>query len=157
MRVLLRNSGPGTAFGDVLDAAAQAAGVAYDDLRTGHSARALRGAASSHLQQLGDAVKESRQSMLRASIESYLEQLGETRTPRRRRPADVDAIADELAIGAHMSMADLNRLRREFALANHPDRTDSSERENATRRMMIANMLIDRALKLRSSQRSSKT
>ena len=33
--------------------------------------------------------------------------------------------------------------------ANHPDRVGSDERENATRRMMVANMLIDRAMKRR--------
>jgi len=48
-----------------------------------------------------------------------------------------------------MTLSDLNRLRRNYALANHPDRAGSADRENATRRMMVANMLIDREVNRR--------
>lgn len=58
-------------------------------------------------------------------------------------PAD---IAAELAITAFMSHEELNRLRRRFALANHPDRLAPVHRDTATRRMMIANRLIDEAI-----------
>jgi hypothetical protein len=55
-------------------------------------------------------------------------------------------VADTLQLRHGMTAADLNALRRRFALAYHPDRAAASEREQAGRRMMIANMLIDQAL-----------
>ena len=55
-------------------------------------------------------------------------------------------VADTLQLRNGMTAADLNALRRRFALAHHPDRAAASEREQAGRRMMIANMLIDQAL-----------
>lgn len=59
---------------------------------------------------------------------------------------DPSAIASELAITGATSIAELNRLRRSFALANHPDRLAPIYRDTATRRMMIANRLIDEAI-----------
>lgn len=61
-------------------------------------------------------------------------------------PAD---IAADLAITPAMSQEELHRLRRRFALANHPDRLAPHYRDSATRRMMIANRLIDDALSRR--------
>jgi hypothetical protein len=55
-------------------------------------------------------------------------------------------VADKLQLHPGMTAADLNRLRRKFALAHHPDRAGALERDAACRRMMIANMLIDQAL-----------
>jgi hypothetical protein len=55
-------------------------------------------------------------------------------------------VADTLQLRTGMTAADLNALRRRFALAYHPDRAVASEREQAGRRMMVANMLIDQAL-----------
>ncbi|KWT65856.1 hypothetical protein APY04_2703 [Hyphomicrobium sulfonivorans] len=66
------------------------------------------------------------------------------------RSIDPKIVARELRITTRMSVADLTRLRRTFALANHPDRLAVTEREIATRRMMIANELIDDAMKKRS-------
>ena len=148
MRVLLRATKP-AAFSEVLEAASLAAG--FDLGPPARAPRILR-AAASHLQQLAERENESRISMLSASIESYLEHLGGTRRQRITRPADLETVADELGITAQMTMADLNRLRREFALSNHPDRADLEERDNATRRMMVANMLIDREVEYRRAQ-----
>jgi hypothetical protein len=64
-----------------------------------------------------------------------------------------DAIAEELGLNDHMSQNDLKKLRRSFARANHPDRLAPSQRELATHRMTIANMLIDRQLQQKSSAR----
>jgi hypothetical protein len=58
------------------------------------------------------------------------------------------SVADELQLTADLTIDDLHRLRREFALANHPDRVAPPLRERATRRMTIANTLIDEALEL---------
>jgi hypothetical protein len=59
-------------------------------------------------------------------------------------------VAAALQLHAGMTTADLNRLRRTFALAHHPDRVGILDRDQACRRMMIANMLIDQALASRA-------
>ncbi len=143
-------------FSDVLDTACRAAGIVIEDDGAGDSTRRLRNAAS-HLQHLTDRILElaGRLSPAAASLNSYLEHETETPETRRSKPSDPKAVADELNITADMSFSDLSRLRREFALANHPDRADATVRENATLRMMVANMLIDRELKRRQSQRLS--
>jgi hypothetical protein len=64
-----------------------------------------------------------------------------------------DAIAEELGLSENLSTNDLKKLRRAFARANHPDRLAPSQREIATHRMTIANMLIDRELQQKSSAR----
>lgn len=58
-------------------------------------------------------------------------------------------IAAELDITDHTTVAELYRLRRTFALNNHPDRLAPHYRETATRRMMIANRMIDDAIAAR--------
>ncbi|WP_137154891.1 hypothetical protein [Rhizobium sp. FKL33] len=55
-------------------------------------------------------------------------------------------IAEDLALDQCKGTAAIRDRRREFALANHPDRVGADYRAAATRRMMIANQLIDTAL-----------
>jgi hypothetical protein len=57
---------------------------------------------------------------------------------------DEESIAAELNLPAVQSLAELKQIRRAFALRNHPDRLHYSLQGAATRRMKIANMLIDR-------------
>jgi hypothetical protein len=57
------------------------------------------------------------------------------------------AVAEELGLRPGLTPAQLASARRGFALANHPDRVSPDEREEATRRMAMANILIDRAVK----------
>lgn len=52
-------------------------------------------------------------------------------------------IADELGLSPELATIDLQRIRRDFAKKNHPDRFEPGSRTNAARRMSIANMLID--------------
>lgn len=66
--------------------------------------------------------------------------------PTPNTETDPAEIAAELAITANMSNEDLYKLRRRFALANHPDRLHPMYRETATKRMMVANRLIDEAI-----------
>jgi hypothetical protein len=61
-------------------------------------------------------------------------------------------IADELGLNPSLTARTLRRMRRRFALTNHPDRVPAAEREQATRRMVIANGLIDQALQLKSNR-----
>lgn len=62
-------------------------------------------------------------------------------------PADDASVADELRLGSARTGEDLRRIRRSFAMRNHPDRVPAWLRDEATRRMTIANMLIDRAMR----------
>ncbi|ARM89519.1 hypothetical protein RHEC894_CH03246 [Rhizobium sp. CIAT894] len=56
-------------------------------------------------------------------------------------------VAAELAISAADTPLTLGEKRRAFARANHPDGVASPFRDNATKRMMLANLLIDEALR----------
>ncbi|MBA5801556.1 MULTISPECIES: hypothetical protein [Rhizobium] len=58
-----------------------------------------------------------------------------------------EEIAAELAIAAADTQQTLNEKRRAFAKANHPDGVAEPFRNNANRRMMIANLLIDEAMR----------
>ncbi|WP_156386801.1 hypothetical protein [Aureimonas sp. Leaf454] len=56
-------------------------------------------------------------------------------------------IARELGLSRFASVRALQRLRREFAARNHPDRWPPAFQDRANQRMMVANALIDSALK----------
>ena len=56
-----------------------------------------------------------------------------------------DAIARELALHRIADAKSLDRLRREFAFGNHPDRVRPEWRDAAMARMQTANRLIDEA------------
>lgn len=61
-------------------------------------------------------------------------------------PSDsADSIAAELGLSRALTREQLRRARREFMWNNHPDRRPDAPRDVATRRVAIANMLIDRA------------
>ena len=55
-------------------------------------------------------------------------------------------IADELALAALRTPADVARARRRFMWNNHPDRRGDLDRALANQRVATANMLLDRAL-----------
>jgi hypothetical protein len=65
---------------------------------------------------------------------------------------DREAIARELGLTPALGAKDLERIRRAFALANHPDRAAPTARDLATARMTLANTLIDQALHDRKRQ-----
>lgn len=56
-----------------------------------------------------------------------------------------DDIARELGLRGRLKARDLDRLRRDFAARNHPDRVPPHLRDNAMTRMQVANRLIDEA------------
>ena len=60
---------------------------------------------------------------------------------------DIEAIRRELQLATISTRAELQRARRRFMWANHPDRRADLPRDLATRRVATANMLIDRALR----------
>lgn len=59
--------------------------------------------------------------------------------------AEPEAIARELKLTGHEKPDALDRVRRDFAFANHPDRVAPELRERAIVRMQIANRMIDDA------------
>jgi hypothetical protein len=151
MRVLLKSADPAGDFSDVLDEACRTAGIDSAGGRAAASASISRKTAA-RLQQLAEHERGDRSAMPSASVASYLEHGDDARVAPAILPTDPKAIAGELAISARMSLAELRRLRRAFARANHPDRVDAHERDIATRRMTIANMLIDCELKRRHTR-----
>ncbi|HEY0124094.1 MAG TPA: hypothetical protein VGC14_20505 [Rhizobium sp.] len=58
-----------------------------------------------------------------------------------------EEVAAELAISPRSTLQSLHEKRRAFAKANHPDSLAPPFREQATTRMMIANQLIDEAIR----------
>jgi hypothetical protein len=64
---------------------------------------------------------------------------------RRDRPESAEAILDELGLHDDLTADELNQVRRLFMWRNHPDRQSQTQRDSATRRVAIANMLLDRA------------
>jgi hypothetical protein len=58
-----------------------------------------------------------------------------------------EAVALELQLQDIREPADLERARRRFAFRNHPDRAGPLYRDEALRRMAVANALVDEALK----------
>lgn len=60
-------------------------------------------------------------------------------------PTDRQSIHAELDLRAGLTPVDLGRIRRRFALRNHPDRLPPALHARATLRMKIANSLIDEA------------
>jgi hypothetical protein len=61
--------------------------------------------------------------------------------------SEAESVAEDLCLRPRLTAQELRHKRREFAFGNHPDRVLAPLREQATRRMSIANTLIDQALK----------
>lgn len=74
----------------------------------------------------------------------YGEQEAESQAAAPPAADDEASIAAELALSEIGSLTELKRVRRAFARRNHPDLFQAAVRLRATRRMKIANMLIDR-------------
>jgi hypothetical protein len=85
------------------------------------------------------------------------EQDGPAAIVESRQPAadTAEAILDELGLSENLTFDELNQVRRLYMWRNHPDRQGEAQRESATRRVAIANMLVDRAqARLISNRRS---
>ena len=59
---------------------------------------------------------------------------------------EVDAIARELGLDSASTRTQILRARRRFMWKYHPDRRPDMSAEAASRRVAVANMLVDRAL-----------
>ena len=127
--------------------------TAQDDcrLRAGSSRDAPLGH-SAHIEQFGSILN----AMARGSwnfvspgrlSHLYAEARAGAASEQQRTMSETETVAEELRLRPRLTAKELRRIRREFARGNHPDRVPASLRERATRRMIIANTLIDQALK----------
>lgn len=98
--------------------------------------------ATSEYREAGEAIE--------AELEALLDEVGVEEAaqpeagPEKTPSIEPDAIALELGL-ADAAPADFGRLRRAFALKNHPDRVAPQMRQLALTRMQVANGLIDEA------------
>jgi hypothetical protein len=101
------------------------------------------GAAAAHYREAGEAIEAELAALL---DEVEVEVAGTPPLPATIELPSIepDAIAAELGL-ADATPADLGRLRRVFALKNHPDRVAPDLRQRALQRMQVANGLIDEA------------
>jgi hypothetical protein len=131
---------PDEAFASLLDARARVVGsgppVHTESLHRSASVRGIDMAAATHVDHPGDLTEAL--SRIYADEESPAPSLPEDCEP--------DALARELGLAEDLTTREVERIRRSFALANHPDRVSADQRSLATRRMTVANMLIDKAL-----------
>jgi phage terminase small subunit len=133
------------AFTRILEAALRARGDEGETPPAGHHR-----ASDPQVQQ---AIDDLLSSPAFVPVEKLAQVYSEDR-PAEAPPRDLyEFIGDELQLNPDLTVEELKRLRREFAASNHPDRVDPSERQRATRRMTLVNVLIDKALKERMSER----
>lgn len=78
-----------------------------------------------------------------SSVAAYREAAGEAQ-PTIAALGEEERVVAELDLASAASLDDLTRIRRNFARRNHPDMLHPRLSEQATARMKIANMLIDR-------------
>lgn len=86
------------------------------------------------------------QASLRYVSKSYAAFTPPNSGPRsgKKDPAQDATILD---LSPELTHADLKRLRRKFALHNHPDRVISHLRGRASENMAVANAMIDKAMR----------
>ena len=106
---------------------------------------------SAHMAQFGSILNAMARGSWNFVSPSRLSHLyGEARAGaafEKHRMSEAESVADELRLRPRLTAKELRLIRREFARGNHPDRVQAPLRERATRRMVIANTLIDQALK----------
>ena len=137
-------------FASLLEARARAASGSDADAAPSHRARSVMGV-------LLDGAEEAQIGDARGATEALASTYLDEYAPAAARPphaCDREGVAAELQLGPELTARGLERIRREFALANHPDRVAPVDRDLATRRMTLANMLIDQALQEKRNQDS---
>jgi hypothetical protein len=113
---------------------------------TGARLRSSSRALKDDLDRMPDARRQASYMPIERLAGLYYEAQAEDAPPVFA-PADDAAVAAELRLSAARTGDDLRRIRRSFAMRNHPDRVPDWLREEATRRMRIANALIDQAMR----------
>lgn len=134
----------GSSFTKVLEAALRARTDDIDPPRDGHQQRAP-----------DPQVQQAIDDLLSSPAFVPVGKLAQIYSEERAGQAPPDLyrfLADELHLSPDLTVDELRKLRREFAVSNHPDRVDPAERQRATRRMSLVNVLIDKALKEKMSE-----
>jgi hypothetical protein len=134
-------------FRAVLDDLAEAAGWAWRTPDSQHFAAEASSASEQLLSVLNGAGDSSSDYAPAGRLNRLYAEGSAAAQADQSPPDDRDSIARELRLHSGLSIAQLHRLRRDFASRNHPDRLPEILRELATRRMTLANELIDQALK----------
>jgi hypothetical protein len=131
---------PDEAFASLLDARARLSGssprVQAEWLLRSACVRGIDMVAETNADQPGDVSE--------AMSRIYADE--EFVAPTLPQACEPDTLACELGLAEGLTTREIERIRRSFALANHPDRVSADQRDLATRRMTVANMLIDKAL-----------
>jgi len=86
-------------------------------------------------------------SSVAAAAEMYIDGDISGTTPKGTPHSVEEAVARELQLSDDLEPADLERIRRRFAYRHHPDRASPAHKAPALRRMTVANVLVDQALK----------
>lgn len=94
---------------------------------------------------LGESV--GTRGSMQAAAEGYKDVCEAAESWLQSRAVTPEDIARELGLSRNPGIDELKRIRRLYALSNHPDVATDGSREAATRRMQIANLLIDEALR----------
>ncbi len=117
---------------------------------TGRQALAVSSAALGRAPQYPYA-EEAAEAPIATPVEPPVREPAEAANPEpvRAEPAKTEdqLIGAELGLSPDLATVDLQRIRRDFAKKNHPDRFEPARRTNAARRMSIANMLIDEQMR----------
>jgi hypothetical protein len=137
----------GSSFASILEAALRARSDEKQPPRDGY----LQRTADPQVQQ---AIDDLLSSPAFVPVEKLAQIYSEGRPGQA--PQDLyRVLADELHLSPDLTVDELRKLRREFAVSNHPDRVDPAERQRATRRMSLVNVLIDKALKEKMAEGAS--
>jgi hypothetical protein len=131
-------------FTSLVEARARVASGSEREAIAGVRARSVH-AIGSGLEAVRERPAEPPRDAAASLARAYAEEQAPA-TPRALPDCDPETIARELGLTPALSARELERIRRDFALASHPDRALPWQRELATRRMSLANMLIDQAL-----------
>ena len=86
-------------------------------------------------------------SSVAAAAQMYIDVDMAGTTPKSPPRSVEEAVTQELQLSDDLEPPDLERKRRTFAYRNHPDRVGPAHKMQALRRMTVANVLIDQALK----------
>lgn len=68
--------------------------------------------------------------------------------------SDEEFVSQQLQLSDDLTLAQLQHIRRRFAMNNHPDRVGAAYQATALSRMQMANNLIDQELERRRSHKS---
>jgi hypothetical protein len=136
-------SAPQVQFEEILD---QLYSVREDVLGPGAAKNAASAATQSMLERLLELQAEDPGISAEWLAQFYDADWGDSLPSSGYEVPDPPAVLQSLGILRDLSIEDLFMLRRAFARAHHPDLASPALKREATRRMALANMMIDRAL-----------